>query len=99
MSVAPVKRLKMVMARVWQLAPESRGELREAEVVAGGIAERRGDAVRILARLLGELDAARLQFRDRSVDVVGREEDRTCRALGHQLPHLLRGLRVEDRRP
>ena len=42
------------------------------------------DAVRLLHRLLLELDAAALELLVRRPDVVGGEEEPACRALGHE---------------
>src|ERR1041385_8584755 len=65
-SWAPSTRLRLVAER--------RVQLRHAHLVAGRVAESDVDAVRLLLRLLLELDAAGLQLLVRRADVVGREE-------------------------
>src|SRR5215207_7959003 len=72
--------------------------LREPDVVAGRVAERRVDPVRPLLGLLDELDAAALELLVGSAAVVGRQEDRPGGALRRQALDLLGGLRLEHRR-
>src|SRR5690349_4744634 len=72
--------------------------LSHPEVVAGGIAEPRVDPVRLLGRLLRELDAAALQLLVARPAVVGREEEPAGRALREQLVDRCARLLVEDRR-
>src|SRR4051794_37085085 len=56
-------------------------DLREAQMVARGIAEGRVDAVGPLLGLVHELDAARLELLVGRVDVVRGQEDRPGAAL------------------
>src|SRR5439155_7572386 len=71
--------------------------LGEAVVVARRVAEAGVDTVRLLRRLLRELDAAALQLLVALVRVLGREEETAGRALRQQGPDLLPRLLVEDR--
>src|SRR4051794_22810886 len=73
--------------------------LHHPEVVAGRVAEAGVDAVRLLRRLLQELDAALLELVVALLDVVGGEEEAARRALGEQVVDLLPRVLVEDGRP
>src|SRR4051812_13620956 len=63
--------------------------LRDPQVVAEGVAEAEVDAVGLVDRLLGDLDALGLELRVRLVGVIGAEEQVSPgRPLGDQLAHL-----------
>src|SRR5690349_2613591 len=72
--------------------------LHHPELVAGRIAEARVDAVRLLGRLLRELDAAPRELLEAGAAILGREEEPARGALGEQVENLLPRLVVEDRR-
>src|SRR5260370_792576 len=73
--------------------------LGEPDVVAGGIAERRVDAVRTLLRLLDELHTAGAELLVGGAAVIGDEEDRPGETLAHQGAYLLGGVGVHHRPP
>src|SRR4051812_16646352 len=85
--------------RITTLEPGVLRDLREAQVVARRVAERRVDAVRTLLGRIDELDAAALELLVGRPAVVGGEEDGAGRTLARELLDLLPGLRIEDRRP
>ena len=72
--------------------------LHHAEVVSGHVAEARVEAVRLLGRLLGELDTAALELLERGLHVVRREEEATDGALGEELLDLGARVLLEHRR-
>jgi hypothetical protein len=65
--------------------------------VARGIPDRGVDSVETLVRLLGHLDAPRLEFRDRLAAVIRLEDPGAHRALCDQCRELLGGFLVHRR--
>src|SRR4029077_7955578 len=72
------------------------GRLREADRVPEGIAERAVRPVEPLLRLLGELDARRLQTLVVAAAVLCLEDHAARGSLRHELPGLGRGRFVVD---
>ena len=75
LSLMPSTSTTVVCCDTQRVYVRALARLREPEVVAGRVAEAGVDAVRLLRRLLRELDAAALQLLVRPLAVVGREEE------------------------
>src|SRR4051812_18067621 len=80
-----------------RLSDALRRRLSHPEVVARDVAEPGVDAVRLLRRLLRELDSTALQLLVGLLRVVGREEQSSAGAFGDQLVNLIARLLVEHR--
>src|ERR671918_1635567 len=79
-------RYRAISSESGSRSPDGSAHLLDADVVAGGIAERAiPSPIRLVHRLLHDLGAAALQLLEGSVEVLGGQKDPAVRPLGHHL--------------